>query len=105
MGRRVQIVRLRWTDVDLDIAAIEWSVDWEARRDGAARRVVPTFAPLLARVKHRYMEQGRPNAEDLVYPPQEYIERASRLRLGWRAPAAQPDPPTARPRHAEAPRR
>jgi integrase len=51
MGRRAQILRLRWTDVDLDVGAIEWGVDWEARKYDASRRVVPTVPPLLALLK------------------------------------------------------
>ena len=36
MGRRAQIIRLRWTDVDLDVGAIEWGVEWEARKYDAS---------------------------------------------------------------------
>src|SRR5262249_13454886 len=32
MGRRAQMVRLRWEEVDLKIGAIEWGVEWEARK-------------------------------------------------------------------------
>jgi len=31
MGRRAQIVRLRWEDCDLKLGAIEWGVEWEDR--------------------------------------------------------------------------
>jgi integrase len=30
MGRRGQIVRLRWRDIDLDVGAIEWGVHRES---------------------------------------------------------------------------
>ena len=36
MGRRGQIVRLRWRDVDLDVGAIEWGVTEEARKSREA---------------------------------------------------------------------
>ena len=38
MGRRAQIVRLRWTEVDLKVGALEWGVEWEARKYEASRR-------------------------------------------------------------------
>ena len=41
MGRRAQVVRLRWEEVDLDVGALEWGVEWEARKYDASRRVVP----------------------------------------------------------------
>jgi hypothetical protein len=37
MGRRAQIVRLRWEEVDLKVGAIEWGVEWEARKYEASR--------------------------------------------------------------------
>ena len=60
MARRAQIIRLRWTDVELDLGAIEWGVEWDARKYEASRRVVPTVAPLLALLNRGYMEHGRP---------------------------------------------
>ena len=30
MGRRAQIIRLRWTEVDLEVAAIDRGIEWEA---------------------------------------------------------------------------
>jgi hypothetical protein len=47
-------------EVDLKVGAIEWGVEWEARKYGASRRVVPTVPPLLAMLKRAYLEQGRP---------------------------------------------
>jgi integrase len=36
MGRRAQIVRLAWSDVDLEVGSIEWGVEWEARKYDAS---------------------------------------------------------------------
>ena len=69
MGRASQIVRLRWRDVDLQIGAVEWGVEWEARKYEASRRVVPTVPPLLTLLKRAYLEQGRPDGGRLVCPP------------------------------------
>lgn len=69
MGRRAQIVHLRWEEVDLKIGAIEWGVEWEARKYEASRRVVPTAPPLLAMLKRAYLEQGRPDGRHKVCPP------------------------------------
>jgi integrase len=68
MGRRAQIVRLRWTEVDLNVGALEWGVEWEARKYDASRRVVPIVPPLLTLLKRAYLEQGRPDS-GLVCPP------------------------------------
>jgi integrase len=87
MGRRAQIVRLRWPEVDLDIGAIEWGVEWEARKYEASHRVVPTVAPLLALLKRRYMEQGRPK-EELVCPPHVAWATTGLLNTGWLATRA-----------------
>jgi integrase len=51
MGRRGQIVRLRWRDIDLDVGAIEWGVTEKARKSRAARRAVPAVRPLRAILK------------------------------------------------------
>ncbi len=56
MGGRAQIIRLSWSDVDLEVGAVEWGVEWEARKYEASRRVVPTVPPLLALLRRRYME-------------------------------------------------
>jgi integrase len=84
MGRRAQIIRLRWPDVDLDLGAIEWGVEWEARKYDASRRVVPTVVPLLALLRRRYMEQGRPT-EGLVCPPHVDWATTGLLNTGWLA--------------------
>jgi hypothetical protein len=60
MGRRAQIQRLRWAEVDLPLGAIEWGVDEDARKSPAARRVVPTVKPLLTLLKRAWIKQGRP---------------------------------------------
>jgi integrase len=51
MGRRAEIVRLRWRDVDLEVGAIEWGVSEHARKSRAARRVVPAGRPLRILLK------------------------------------------------------
>lgn len=82
MGRRAQIVRLRWEEVDLGVGAIEWGVEWEARKYEASRRVVPTVPPLLAMLKRAYLEQRRPDGKQLVCPPQG-PSRSGRLDTSW----------------------
>ena len=84
MGRRAQIIRIRWTEVDLDVGAVEWGVEWEARKYDASRRVVPAVPPLLALLKRAYLEQGRP-ADGLVCPPLTGWGRTGRLNTGWLA--------------------
>jgi integrase len=69
MGRRAQIQRLRWRDIDLHIGAIEWGIDPDARKSRAARRVVPTVKPLLTLLKRAWIGQGRPPGDRLVCPP------------------------------------
>jgi integrase len=98
MGRRAQIVRLRWQDVDLNIGALEWGVQWEARKYDASRRVVPTVPPLLSLLKRAYLEQGRPGASELVCPPRHHAKTgllsapglAQRARSAWKEAALQP---------------
>jgi integrase len=87
MGRRAQIVRLRWTEIDLDVGAIEWGVEWEARKYDASRRVVPTVAPLLALLKRHHIEQGRP-ADGLVCPPLAEWNSTGILNVSWLAALA-----------------
>jgi integrase len=58
MGRRAQIIRLRWTDVDLKVGALEWGVEWEARKYDASRRVVPLVPQLHNLLKRAYLEQA-----------------------------------------------
>ena len=92
MGRRAQIVRLQWEDVDLKVGAIEWGVEWEARKYEASRRVVPTVPALLAMLKRAYLEQGRPDGKQKVCPPRGNNNNRSGLLdspgLGVRARAA-----------------
>ena len=87
MGRRAQIIRLRWPEVDLDVGAIEWGVEWEARKYDASHRVVPTVTPLLALLKRCYMTQGRPK-EGLVCPPHAPWAPSGLLNSGWLATRA-----------------
>lgn len=82
MGRRAQIVRLRWEELDLRVGAIEWGVEWEARKYEASRRVVPAVQPLLAMLKRAYLEQGRPDSKQLVCPPRG-PSRSGRLDTSW----------------------
>jgi integrase len=77
MGRRGQIVRLRWRDVDLAVGAIEWGVDEDARKSHAARRVVPAVRPLRTLLKRAYLEHGKPSGEDLVCPPRKHARRGT----------------------------
>jgi integrase len=82
MGRRAQIVRLCWQDLDLKVGAIEWGVEWEARKYEASRRVVPTVPPLLAMLKRAYLEQGRPDGKQRVCPPRA-PSRSGLVDSGW----------------------
>jgi len=66
MGRRGQIVRLRWRDIGLVFVLIEWGVTEKARKSRAARRAVPAVRPLRAILKCAYLEQGKP-APDQLY--------------------------------------
>jgi len=87
MGRRAQIIRLRWTDVDLDVGAIEWGVEWEARKYEASRRIVPVVPQLLTLLKRRYLELGRPK-EGLVCPRHVEWATTGLLNTGWLATRA-----------------
>ena len=96
MGRAAQILRLRWRDVDLEVGAIEWGVEWEARKYDASRRVVPAVPPLLALLKRAYLEAGRPDGEQLVCPPRYHAALMStnglfkRSRRCWAAAGLKP---------------
>lgn len=86
MGRRQQIVMLRWRDIDLTVGAIEWGVEWEAAKYEASRRVVPAVPQLLALLKRAYMEAGRPDGGQLVCPSRYSAARLlSSSGLGQRA--------------------
>jgi integrase len=82
MGRRAQILRLQWREVDLSVGAIEWGAEWEARKYEASQRVVPTVPPLLAILKRCYLEQGRPGGESRVCPARGANNRSGLLDPG-----------------------
>ncbi len=87
MGRRAQIIRLRWKDVDRKAGALEWGVEWEARKYEASRRVVPIVPPLAVLLNRRYMELGRPK-DGLVCPPHAEWATTGLLNTGWVATRA-----------------
>jgi integrase len=87
MGRRSQIIRLRWSDVDRDAGAIEWGIEWEARKYEASRRVGPIVLPLLTLLKRRHLELGRPT-DSLVCPPHTAWATSGLLNTGWVATRA-----------------
>jgi integrase len=87
MGRRAQIVRLGWPEVDLKVGALEWGVEWEARKYEASRRVVPIVPPLLILLRRVYMEQGRPK-DGLVCGPRTEWATTGLLNTGWLAKRA-----------------
>ena len=87
MGRRAQIVRLTWPEVDLKVGAVEWGVEWEARKYEASRRVVPIVPPLLVHLKRVYLEQGRPK-DGLVCRPHTEWATTGLLNTGWLAKRA-----------------
>jgi integrase len=87
MGRRAQIVRLRWTDLDLNVGAIEWGVEWEARKYEASRRTVPAVPQLLALLKRRHLELRRADS-GLVCPPHARWATTGHLNTGWLATRA-----------------
>ncbi len=69
MGRRAQIQRVCWEDIDLTIGAVEWGATAAARKSSAARRVVPTVKPMMVLLKRAYEEQGCPSGDQRVCPP------------------------------------
>ncbi len=101
MGRRAQIVRLCWQEVDLKVGAIEWGLEWEARKYEASRRVVPTVPPLLAMLKRAYLEQGRPSGKQRVCPAgRSKPIPTARLVMAWRVRAQDLGRGEADPDHA-----
>ena len=69
MGRRAQIQRLRWRDVDLHIGAIEWGIEQEARKSHAAQRVVPTVKPCSrCSSEHGSARAARPATSSYAHP-------------------------------------
>lgn len=98
-ARAEQIRRLRWREVDLDVGAIEWGVEWEAAKYEASRRTVPAVPPLLSLLKRAYLEQGRPDGSELVCPPPYRARKsgllstnglAKRARRRWEAAKLEP---------------
>jgi integrase len=77
MGRRQQVLLLRWREVDLTVGAVEWGVEWEAAKYEASRRVVPCVPPLHTMLRRVFIAQGRPDGSARVCPPR--YERASVL--------------------------
>ena len=69
MGRRAQIQRLRWREVDLELGLLEWGAESEARKSISAQRVVPTVKPLLALLQQSWDEADDADPEALVCPP------------------------------------
>jgi integrase len=69
MARAAQILRVRWRDIDLDVGLVELGVEWEAAKYDASHRTVPLVPPMLSLLKRLYLEQGRPDGEQLVCPP------------------------------------
>jgi integrase len=55
--------------VHLQLGAIEWGIEQDARKSRAAQRVVPTVKPLLTLLKRAWIGQGRPPGDRLVCPP------------------------------------
>ncbi len=88
MGRRAQIQRLRWQDVDLDAAALEWGAEDGARKSAAAQRVVPILKPLLALLNDGFARRGRPDGSQLVCPAR-HASRTGLLHTGGLAERAE----------------
>jgi integrase len=69
-GRRSQIERLRWAEVDLQAGLVEWGADEQnARKSDAAKHVVPLLRPVWTLLREAWIEQGRPAGDQLVCPP------------------------------------
>jgi integrase len=69
-GRRSQIERLRWEEVDLKLGLVEWGADEQnARKSEAAKHVVPLLKPVWTLLREAWIEQGRPGGDQLVCPP------------------------------------
>jgi hypothetical protein len=80
MGRRAQIIRLRWPDVDLKVGALEWGVEWEARKYDASRRVVPLVPQL-----HNLLKRVTPIWESRGLTPIS-LQEARHSAATWRRP-------------------
>jgi len=69
-GRRSQIQRVLWREIDLKAGLVEWGADEEnARKSAAALHVVPLLRPVWTLLREAWIEQGRPAGDQLVCPP------------------------------------
>jgi integrase len=69
-ARSAQIQYVLWKEVDLKVGLIEWGADEEnARKSEAAKHVVPLLKPVWTLLREAWIEQGRPDGEQLVCPP------------------------------------
>ncbi len=69
-ARSSQIQRVLWKEVDLQAGLIEWGADEEnARKSEAAKHVVPLLRPVWTLLREAWIEQGRPDGDQLVCPP------------------------------------
>ena len=69
-GRRSQIQRVLWQEVDLKAGLVEWGADEEnARKSDAALHVVPLLRPVWTLLREAWIEQGRPAGDQLVCTP------------------------------------
>lgn len=88
-GRRSQIQRLLWQEVDLKLGLLEWGVEEDgARKSEASRHVVPLLRPIWAMLKEAWIEQGRPSGEERVCPPRNSNTKTGLLCTGGLAQRA-----------------
>jgi integrase len=98
-GRRSQIQRLLWQEVDLKLGLLEWGTEEDgARKSEASRHVVPLLRPVWALLREAWIEQGRPAGERRVCPPRNNSKTgllstgglAERADRAWSAHKLQP---------------
>ena len=98
-GRRSQIQRLLWQEVDLKLGVLEWGTEEDgARKSEAALHVVPLLRPVWALLKEAWIEQGQPSGEQLVCPPRKKSKTgllctgglSERVKRSWEAQELQP---------------
>lgn len=89
-ARRQEIRSLTWSEVDLELGAIELAADPSARKSDSSRRVVPLVAPLWKLLREEWLAQGRPKEGPVIKPPRKRgkgqlsIERVGeRIRDRW----------------------
>lgn len=89
-ARRQEIRGLTWSEVDLELGAIELAADSSARKSESSKRVVPLVAPLWKLLREEWLAQGRPKEGPVVKPPRKRgkgplsIERVGeRIRDRW----------------------